>query len=50
MMNLNEMKTTELKSLAKKFHLKDWWDMKKEDLVSSIEKAVSTSDEALAYM
>lgn len=50
MMNLNEMKITELKSLAKKFHLKNWWDMKKEDLVSAIEKLVSTSDEALAIL
>lgn len=50
MMNLNEMKTTELKLLAKKFHLKDWWNMKKEDLVSTIEKLVSASDEALAIL
>lgn len=50
MMKLNEMKTTELKSLAKKFHLKNWWNMKKEDLVSTIEKVVSASDEALAIL
>lgn len=50
MLDLNTMKTTELKQIGKKFQLKGWWNMKKEDLISSIEKVVSASDEALEFL
>lgn len=49
-MNLNELKTTELKQLGKQFQLKGWWNMKKDELVSTIEKVVSASDEALEIL
>ena len=50
MINLNELKTTELKQLGKQFQLKGWWNMKKEELISTIEKVVSASDEALEIL
>ena len=49
-MNLHELKVAELKQLGKKFQLKGWYDMKKEDLISTIEKVVSASDEALEIL
>lgn len=39
MKNLNEMTSKELKEIAKKLHISNWWNMKKEDLIKKIEEA-----------
>lgn len=38
MKKINEMTSTELKAMAKELHIKNWWKMKKADLVTEIEK------------
>jgi endonuclease III-like uncharacterized protein len=37
MTNLNEMKSTELKAMAKELGVKNWWLLKKTDLIIAIE-------------
>lgn len=38
MTNLNEMKSNELKALAKEQGIKNWWTLKKADLIAELEK------------
>ena len=40
MINLNEMKTKELKEMAKKLKIKDWWNLKKQELIDKIADAI----------
>ena len=37
MTNYNELKTTELKNLAKEKKVKNWWLLKKAELIESLE-------------
>lgn len=37
--NLNTLKSTELKAMAKELKVKNWWNLKKEELIAEIEKA-----------
>lgn len=45
MKNLNEMTSKELKETAKELHVKNWWKLKKDDLIIEIEKIQNASDE-----
>lgn len=40
MLNLNEMKAKELKEMAKQLKVKDWWNLKKEELIDRIADAI----------
>lgn len=44
MTNLNEMKSKELKELAKKLHVKNWWNLKKSELITEITFAMEDQD------
>lgn len=46
MINLNEMKVKELKDMAKELKVKDWWNLKKEDLITEIAFAIADKEEA----
>ena len=45
MKNLNEMKASELKELAKELKISNWWNLKKEVLIQKIEEAQNMTDE-----
>lgn len=38
MMNMNEMKSNELKAMARDLHVKNWWTMNKASLIAAIEE------------
>jgi hypothetical protein len=46
MTNLNEMKSTELKEMGKTLGVKNWWLLKKTDLIVEIEKLTMTEQPA----
>lgn len=46
MTNLNEMKVKELKEMAKQLGVKDWWNLKKEDLITEIAFAIADKEDA----
>ncbi len=46
MTNLNEMKVKELKEMAKELGVKDWWNLKKEDLITEIAFAIADKEDA----
>lgn len=45
MINLNEMKAKELKEMAKQLKVKDWWNLKKEDLIAEIAIAIGDKED-----
>lgn len=47
MMNLNEMKSKELKEMARDLGVKNWWTMNKASLIAAIEEMQSVSEEAI---
>ena len=46
MTNLNEMKTKELKEMAKELKVANWWNLKKADLITEIAFAIADREEA----
>lgn len=44
--NLNEMNTKELKAMAKELGVKNWWNLKKVDLISEIAIAIGDKEDA----
>lgn len=45
MTNLNEMKTKELKEMAKQLKVKNWWTLKKTDLINEIAFAIGDKED-----
>lgn len=45
MTNLNEMKTKELKEMAKELKIKNWWTLKKTDLINEIAIAIGDKED-----
>lgn len=45
MKNLNEMNSKELKELAKEMKVKNWWNLRKAELIEEIDKLQNASDE-----
>ena len=45
MTNLNEMKTKELKEMAKKLGVKNWWLLKKSELINEIAFAIADKED-----
>lgn len=45
MINLNEMKTKELKEMAKELKVKNWWTLKKIDLINEIAFAIGDKED-----
>lgn len=45
MTNLNEMKTKELKEMAKELKVKNWWTLKKTDLINEIAIAIGDKED-----
>ena len=45
MTNLNEMKTKELKEMAKELKVKNWWTLKKTDLINEIAIAIGDRED-----
>lgn len=46
MKNLNEMKSKELKEMAKELGVKNWWTLKKNDLINEIAIAIGDKEDA----
>ena len=46
MLNLNEMKSKELKEMAKELGVKNWWLLKKSELVDGIVFAIADKEDA----
>lgn len=46
MTNLNEMKTKELKEMAKSLAVKNWWNLKKTELIAEIAIAIGDKEDA----
>lgn len=46
MINLNEMKVTELKAMAKELGISNWWTLKKNDLITEITFAIADKEDA----
>lgn len=46
MTNLNEMKAKELKEMAKGFGVKNWWNLKKSELIDEIVEAIAEREDA----
>jgi hypothetical protein len=46
MTNLNEIKVKELKEMAKNLGVKDWWKLKKDDLMNEIAFAISENEQS----
>lgn len=44
--NLNEMNTKELKAMAKELSVKNWWNLKKVDLISEIAITIGDKEDA----
>lgn len=44
--NLNEMTSKELKNMAKELNVKNWWTMKKAELIEAISWAIADKDDA----
>jgi hypothetical protein len=45
MTNLNEMKTKELKEMAKELKVKNWWTLKKTELINEIAIAIADKED-----
>ena len=45
MINLNEMKTKDLKEIAKGMKVSNWWNLKKEKLIDKITDAIADREE-----
>lgn len=46
MVNLNEMNTKELKAMAKELGVKNWWNLKKSELINEIAFAIGDKEDA----
>ncbi len=45
-MNIENMTSKELKEMAKELHVKNWWNLKKAELIAAIQEAQNTAEES----
>lgn len=45
-MNIENMTSKELKEMAKELHVKNWWNLKKAELIAAIQEAQNAAEES----